>query len=121
MGSKIHDDESIRELQRHLGGCIRAARKALGLTQAQAAARVHVSAEFYARIERGRALPSVETLAMMVDGLGVSADRLLGLDRARGRSQRQKDLPSDIAYIVKRAREHRKTYKLVLAILRYRD
>jgi transcriptional regulator with XRE-family HTH domain len=37
-----------------------------------------VSAEFYARIERGNALPSVPTLAKICSALGVSADTLLG-------------------------------------------
>lgn len=99
---------------------MRAARKTLGLTQAQVADKVKVSAEFYARIERGNALPSVETLASLVTALGVSADRLLGLDRALRQPPKTR-LPAAIAYIVQCARADKKTYKLVLAILRYRD
>ena len=37
-----------------------------------------MSAEFYARIERGNALPSVPTFSRIAAALGVSADTLLG-------------------------------------------
>ena len=68
-----------KELAKSIGAAARAARKALELTQEDAAERIGVSAEFYARIERGNALPSVPTFARMSASLGVSADALLGL------------------------------------------
>ncbi|MCG8421897.1 MAG: helix-turn-helix domain-containing protein [Proteobacteria bacterium] len=68
-----------KELAQSIGQAARQARKSLELTQEDAAERIGVSAEFYARIERGHALPSVPTFARIVAALGVSADTLLGL------------------------------------------
>lgn len=67
-----------RELARSIGTAARQARKALQLTQEDAAERINVSVEFYARIERGTSLPSILTFARIVSALGVSADALLG-------------------------------------------
>lgn len=67
-----------KELAECIGAAARGARVALKLTQEDAAERIGVSAEFYARIERGNALPSVPTLARICSALGVSADVLLG-------------------------------------------
>ena len=68
-----------KELAQSIGQAAREARKSLDLTQEDAAERIGVSAEFYARIERGHALPSVPTFSRIVAALGVSADTLLGL------------------------------------------
>ena len=68
-----------KELSKSIGAAAREARKALELTQEDAAERIGVSAEFYARIERGNALPSVPTFARISGALGVSADTLLGV------------------------------------------
>lgn len=67
-----------KELAKTIGLAARQARKALRLTQEDAAERIHVSVEFYARIERGTSLPSILTFARIVTALGVSADALLG-------------------------------------------
>lgn len=67
-----------KELAESIGAAAREARQALKLTQEDAAERIGVSAEFYARIERGNALPSVPTLVRICSALGVSADILLG-------------------------------------------
>ena len=66
-------------LKKTIGAAARAARKRLGITQEDVAARMDCSAEFYARIERGHAFPSVATLNKIVDVLQVRADELLGL------------------------------------------
>jgi transcriptional regulator with XRE-family HTH domain len=71
-------DESVGKLARSIGVAARQARTALEITQEDAAERLGVSVDFYARIERGNSLPSVPTLARMVVVLGVSADALLG-------------------------------------------
>jgi transcriptional regulator with XRE-family HTH domain len=81
-------------LAKIIGQAARTARKALSLTQEDAAERIGISLEFYARIERGRTYPSVPTLARMADALDASADVLLGTgsrvsfarDRSRGSS-----------------------------------
>lgn len=67
-----------KELAKSIGTAARQARKALHLTQEDAAERIDVSVEFYARIERGTSLPSILTFARVVAALGVSADALLG-------------------------------------------
>lgn len=73
-----------KELAESIGTAARSARTSLKLTQEDAAERIGVSAEFYARIERGNALPSVPTLARISTSLGVSADNLLGRAPAGG-------------------------------------
>lgn len=72
-----------KELQRTLGAAARNARKSLALTQEQTAERLGVSVEFYGRIERGVAWPSIQVFARMAPALGVSADVLLGTDPVR--------------------------------------
>jgi predicted transcriptional regulator len=75
----MHESEQMnKELARSIGTAARQARKALELTQEDAAERINVSVEFYARIERGTSLPSILTFARIVSALGVSADALLG-------------------------------------------
>ena len=71
-------DAAVRTLAKSIGNAARQARAALELTQEDAAERLGVSVDFYARIERGNSLPSVPTLARMVAVLGISADVLLG-------------------------------------------
>jgi transcriptional regulator with XRE-family HTH domain len=71
-----------------IGKAAREARMALGLTQDTVAERINISAEFYARLERGSVKPSVDTLARMVAVLGVSADMLLGLASPDPRQRR---------------------------------
>ncbi len=70
-------------LAKQIGDAARQARKARGLTQAEAAERIGVSVEFYARLERGGTLPSVSTLQKLSRTLSASADLLLGADGGR--------------------------------------
>lgn len=67
-----------KQLAKSIGAAARRARKALQLTQEDAAERIGVSVEFYARIERGNSLPSVPTFVKIATALGISADNLLG-------------------------------------------
>ena len=69
-----------RRLAVTLGAAARAARVRTGLTQADVAERVGISAEVYGRLERGTMLPSVGTLRKLCRALGTTADGLLGLD-----------------------------------------
>jgi transcriptional regulator with XRE-family HTH domain len=69
------------KLAKTIGDAARVARHTRKLTQEDAADAVGVSSEFYARIERGRTLPSVPTLVRLAGALHVSADVLLGIDR----------------------------------------
>ena len=61
-----------------IGAGLRRIRETLGLTQKQVAARVGLSAEYYARLERGYALPSVLAFHRIVTRLPVDAAELLG-------------------------------------------
>jgi transcriptional regulator with XRE-family HTH domain len=72
-----------KDLAAVIGNAARQARRARKLTQHQVAARLDVSVEFYSRMERGLAHPSLELFLRMLDALGVSADTLLGLDATR--------------------------------------
>lgn len=66
------------QLAKKIGQAARVVRVSLGLTQAEAAERIGISNEFYARIERGKTLPSVPTLSRMADSLGITVDALFG-------------------------------------------
>ena len=66
------------ELARIFGDNLRAARRERDMTQAQVAEAIAVSNEFYARLERGKALPSAATLLALVKVLRVTADSLCG-------------------------------------------
>ena len=57
----------------------RKARVSLGMTQQDAAEAIGVSVEFYSRIERGTALPSLKTCIRMAVAFEVSTDKLVGL------------------------------------------
>lgn len=69
-----------KDLAAIMGQAARRARQARQLTQEQVAAQLGISSEFYSRLERGQAHPSLETLLRMADVLGVNIDTLLGLD-----------------------------------------
>jgi transcriptional regulator with XRE-family HTH domain len=71
-----------KDLRVAIGNAARHARHARELTQRQVAEQVGVSVEFYSRMERGLAHPSLEVFLRMLDVLGVRADTLLGLDAA---------------------------------------
>lgn len=88
-----------------IGNAARHARHARKLTQQQVAKRVGVSVEFYSRMERGRAHPSLEVFLRMLDALGVSADTLLGLDAAHATAPvavplTSPDDPRDVRYVL---------------------
>ncbi|GAB4516297.1 MAG: hypothetical protein Tsb0020_34980 [Haliangiales bacterium] len=81
------------------------ARKALKLTQEDAADRIGISGEFYARIERGNAIPSVQTLVVMSDALGVSPDALLGYKPLSDPNpSAAPDEPSEVRLAIRRVR-----------------
>lgn len=67
-------------LAQSIGKAARAARGSLKLTQEDAAERIGVSVEFYSRIERGTALPSLTTFVRMAVVLNVRTDVMIGMD-----------------------------------------
>lgn len=66
------------ELGMSIGATARAAREAMGLTQAQVAELVGLVPLVYSRLERGKMLPSVPTLLRICEALDISADEALG-------------------------------------------
>jgi transcriptional regulator with XRE-family HTH domain len=69
-----------KDLAAAMGQAARQARHARQLTQERVAEQIGVSSEFYSRLERGLAHPSLETLLRLTDILGVTVDTLLGLE-----------------------------------------
>jgi len=59
---------------------VRQARASRGLTQQDVAEKLGISVEFYGRIERGTRSPGLDTAVRMAVVLGVSLDKLVGLD-----------------------------------------
>ncbi len=53
------------------------------LTQEELACRLFVTRQAVSRWERGEALPNLETIRMISEQFGVSADQLLGIERNR--------------------------------------
>ena len=122
-----------KELAQSIGAAAREARKTLELTQEDAAERIGVSAEFYARIERGNALPSVPTFARIAAALGVSADILLGLNKpaAAAASNQETEAPTwattappddtpEVRRLLRRLRrvKHQRTLHLVSLLIK---
>lgn len=65
-----------------LGDKLTQARKAAGLTQADAAAKLNVSRQAVSRWESGPSKPSTEKLLALGELYGMSIDRLLNAERA---------------------------------------
>lgn len=82
------NDEMDKALAQSIGNAAREARRSLQLTQEDAAERIGVSVEFYSRIERGAALPSLTTFVRMAHVLNVSSDVMIGR-RPSGESEAQ--------------------------------
>ncbi|CAM4543397.1 helix-turn-helix domain-containing protein [Myxococcus xanthus] len=72
------------QLATHLGSIVRLAREQMSLTQVQVAERVGMNSVVYSRIERGRMIPSVETLRSLCIELMVSPEDLMGLTESPG-------------------------------------
>lgn len=112
-----------KDLAATMGEAARQARHARRLTQEQVAGQLGVSSEFYSRIERGLAHPSLETLLGMADVLGVTVDALLGLDgpHAAARMSFSLTSPADPPVVRRLAGELQaaepSTVRLVRAIL----
>jgi transcriptional regulator with XRE-family HTH domain len=81
---------------------VAAARRRVGLTQAELAEASGVTDETISRIERGRYEPAVSTLFRLAEALDVSLDQLAQeQDRERGGAVRP---PSPVSPIVRRLR-----------------
>lgn len=61
----------------HIGENIRYYRKLLNLTQQQLAAKASISRSYLADVEKNRYNPSLDTLSMLAEALGISTSELL--------------------------------------------
>jgi DNA-binding XRE family transcriptional regulator len=78
---RMHETtRDARALREAIARGVHQARKALKLTQEDAAERIGVRPDFYAKIERGATMPSLRTLTRMVWAFDASADVLLGTE-----------------------------------------
>lgn len=89
----VFTDAFSERLAVELGRDARLARRARDMSRAEVAGELGVTTEFYARIERGQALPSVTRLARLVDTLDLALDAII--ERAAGREWHGPTPPSD--------------------------
>lgn len=75
---------------RAIGQLIAARRKALGLSQAELAERLHVTDKAVSRWETGRGMPAVDSLEQLAEALGLSVSELLS-----GRELTAEELPKE--------------------------
>lgn len=90
-----------------LGRRIRMQRRLNGMTQEQMSERADISLSFYGHIERGTRKPSLETLVIIANVLGVSTDMLLQDSLREDRlpcpqnfSESQRELLNEIANVI---------------------
>jgi transcriptional regulator with XRE-family HTH domain len=84
-------------MTQRIGALVRRARARRGLTQEELAGRVGLAVQSLCRIERGRALPSVSTLAALVRELGLPVGPLFGRPEAGG--GRREELEGELALL----------------------
>ncbi|GEM_PF-3563078 len=83
MPRRPQDSDVAREMADGIGDRLRVLRDRRSWTQQEVAARIDLSTESYARIERGQSLPSFPTLKRLADTFETTAGTLLG-DETRG-------------------------------------
>jgi transcriptional regulator with XRE-family HTH domain len=108
-------DTFSERLAAGIGRGARLARRARRMTQADVAARMGVTVEYYARIERGRALPGVTTLARLVGALDLLLDAII--ERAAGGELAAPTLPSDPLPVRRLVRRLRRASPSALALV----
>ncbi len=62
---------------RHIGKQLHDARQRRGLTQAEVAKRAGTNMNYYAKLERGEAIPSLKMLEKVVKALGMPSSDVL--------------------------------------------
>ena len=66
------------EIKQSLGQSLRKARRAKDITQQEVADAIGCEVNYYAKIERGKAIPSIQLLEKIVKLLDVTATELIG-------------------------------------------
>ena len=118
MGTQHFNRDQLAEI---MGNNLRAARMARNLTQAEVAEAIAVSNEFYARLERGRSLPSLDTLLAILTALDLPADELFGVAIApRPLPDPLADASPKVAQLVRRIRLlDREAHRVINLLLGY--
>ena len=115
MGTNHYNRDQLAEI---MGANLRAIRTARNLTQAEVAEAISVSDEFYARLERGKSLPSMDTLLALVSALDVDADDIFGVAIApRPLADPLANLPPRVAQLVRRISAHTLAAQRVINLL----
>lgn len=65
----------------NFASCLRAAREAKGLSQAELAERTGLQPSAVSHFETGRRAPSFDNLRLLADALGIATDYLLGREK----------------------------------------
>ena len=121
MVEKAHSDEDAVRLRTIIGPRLKEARLAAKLTQVGAAKAIGITAEFFARMERGHALPSVPTINSIAQALNVTVDYLIGHDTPlppRKPSKKTKRQSRQITDIVDTCRDDPELRRIVMAVLK---
>jgi len=69
---------SVESIKKSLGQSLRKARRAKDMTQQEVADAIGCEVNYYAKIERGKAIPSIQLLEKITKLLDVCATDLLG-------------------------------------------
>jgi transcriptional regulator with XRE-family HTH domain len=89
------------DVKQHVGIKVKAARRRLGLTQAQLAEAIDKTVETISNIERGHSLTSIETLQLLSERLKVPlAEFLEGLEKARSNDRRRVELEQKMGLLL---------------------
>lgn len=65
------------KLSNHIGRQLQIARQNIGLTQAEAAKQAGTNTNYYAKLERGEAVPSLKMLEKVIKALGIKSSDVL--------------------------------------------
>lgn len=88
-------NEDDRQLAQQIGRVCREARTAQWRTQEHVADSIGVHHEFYGRIERGLALPSVPLLVAIAQTLSVRIDELFGREEVKRAERARQSKPNE--------------------------
>ena len=100
------------------GPTYQATRRETNLTQEQAAKGIGISAEFYARIERGKALPGLENLVKIADFFKVRVDYLIGQGQVEAMNLVKLAASRKIEFLTECARKDDDVRRMIILVLK---
>ncbi len=74
------------ELKNHIAAIVRAARKGKGITQEELASRIKRTPESLSNVERGNAVPSIDTLVCLCQELDIDPNVIFKFEQSGGSS-----------------------------------